>query len=57
MESAKFNIVVDRRDGQPKRFTSKLGQLHLIRHRTPDSLRGSTCGVPVAVHTRLASAK
>ena len=38
-------------------FTSKLGQLPLIRHRTPESLRGPTYGVPVAVYARLASAK
>ena len=38
-------------------FTSKLGQLPLIRHRTPESLRGPTYGTPVAVYVRLASAK
>ncbi len=38
-------------------FTSKLGQLPLIRHRTPESLRGPSYGTPVAVYARLASAK
>ena len=37
------------RDGT---FTSKLGQLPVIRHATPEDLRGLTYGLPVAVYVR-----
>ena len=37
------------RDGT---WTSKLGQLALIRHRTPAALNGPTYGQPVAVYAR-----
>jgi type VI secretion system secreted protein VgrG len=37
------------RDGT---FTSKLGQLPVIRHETPEALRGPTYGLPVAVYVR-----
>jgi len=37
------------RDGT---WTSKLGSLSLIRHRTPDVLRGPSYGTPVAVYVR-----
>jgi len=33
-------------------FTSKLGQLPVIRHATPQDLRGPTYGLPVAVYVR-----
>ena len=33
-------------------WTSKLGQLPLIRHRTPYALRGPSYGLPVAVYVR-----
>ncbi len=33
-------------------FTSKLGGLPIIRHDTPEALRGPTYGVPVAVYVR-----
>jgi hypothetical protein len=35
-------------------WTSKLGGLALIRHVTPESLRGPTYGTPVAVYVRTA---
>jgi type VI secretion system secreted protein VgrG len=37
-------------------FTSKLGQLPLIRHRTAEGLRGQSYGLPVAVYTRAGAA-
>jgi type VI secretion system secreted protein VgrG len=37
------------RDGT---FTSKLGQLPVIRHATPEDLRGPSYGLPVAVYVR-----
>ena len=33
-------------------WTSKLGQMPLIRHKTPDALNGPSYGVPVAVYER-----
>jgi type VI secretion system secreted protein VgrG len=33
-------------------FTSKLGQLPLIRHATPEDLRGPLYGLPIAVYVR-----
>ena len=33
-------------------FTSKLGQLPVIRHATPEALRGPAYGAPVAVYVR-----
>jgi len=33
-------------------FTSKLGRCPLIRHATPEALRGPSYGVPVAVYVR-----
>jgi type VI secretion system secreted protein VgrG len=33
-------------------FTSKLGQLPVIRHDTPGALKGPTYGLPVAVYVR-----
>jgi hypothetical protein len=33
-------------------WTSKLGQLALIRHATADALSGPTYGQPVAVYVR-----
>jgi hypothetical protein len=33
-------------------WTSKLGQLALIRHRTPEALNGPTYGQPVAIYVR-----
>jgi hypothetical protein len=35
-------------------WTSKLGSLALIRHTTPEALRGPTYGMPVAVYVRTA---
>jgi len=37
------------RDGT---WTSKLGKLALIRHRTPQDLDGPSYGVPIAVYVR-----
>jgi hypothetical protein len=42
------------RDGA---FSSKLGQAPLIRHATPEDLRGSSYGLPVAVYVRPAIEK
>lgn len=35
-------------------WTSKLGGMALIRHVTPDSLRGPTYGTPIAIYVRTA---
>ena len=35
-------------------WTSKLGKLALIRHRTPEALNGPVYGQPVAVYIRAA---
>jgi hypothetical protein len=37
------------------RWTSKLGSLALIRHATPDELRGPSYGTPIAVYVRPAN--
>jgi hypothetical protein len=36
-------------------WTSKLGSLSLIRHATPEALRGPTYGTPIAVYVRTVS--
>jgi hypothetical protein len=35
-------------------WTSKLGAMALIRHTTPEALRGPTYGMPIAVYVRTA---
>jgi type VI secretion system secreted protein VgrG len=43
------HAALQERDGT---WTSKLGRLALIRHETPELLRGSSYGLPVAVYER-----
>jgi hypothetical protein len=43
------HAAVQQRDGT---WTSKLGRGALIRHRTPEALRGAMYGLPVAVYVR-----
>lgn len=46
------NVTHAARQDTDGTWTSKLGALSLIRHRTPEVLRGPTYGAPVAVYVR-----